>query len=38
MLDIEPLTDLVVNDIIQAKVRAHNLDGWGAFSEPNIDG
>jgi hypothetical protein len=38
MLEIRPLTGLAVDQIIKAKVRAHNSNGWGAFSELNIEG
>ena len=38
MLEIYPLTGLLVDQQIQAKVRAHNDNGWGAFSEINVSG
>ena len=38
MLEIAPFTGLSVNQLIQVKVRGHNLKGWGDYSEPNVRG
>lgn len=36
MLEVYPLTGLPVNALIQVKVRAHNANGWGDYSEINV--
>jgi hypothetical protein len=38
MLEMAPFTDLQTNHLIQVKLRAYNINGWGAYSEPNIIG
>jgi hypothetical protein len=38
MLEIYPLTGLLVDAQIQAIVRAHNANGWGDYSEINVHG
>jgi hypothetical protein len=38
MTSIVTLTSLSVNTLIQVSVRAHNQNGWGAYSELNIVG
>lgn len=38
MLYVQTLTGLQVNQLIQVKVRAHNSQGWGDFSELNVVG
>lgn len=38
MTTVVTLTGLSVNTLIQVKVRAHNQDGWGAYSELNVVG
>lgn len=38
MTDILALTGLSVDTLIQVKVRAHNSDGWGDYSEINTSG
>jgi hypothetical protein len=38
MTSIETLTALTVDELIQVKVRAHNGDGWGEYSEINTSG
>jgi hypothetical protein len=38
MLEIALFTGISVNQLIKVKVRAHNLKGWGDYSEPNVVG
>ena len=38
MLAIPEMTGLVVDQLIQVKVRAYNSNGWSEFSEANIAG
>jgi hypothetical protein len=38
MEDIATLTSLSVDELIQVKVRAHNADDWGEYSEINTSG
>lgn len=38
MLDINPLTDLLVDALLQVMIKAHNANGWGDFSEINVSG
>jgi hypothetical protein len=38
MTSIISLTGLAVDELIRAKVRAHNTNGWGAYSELNTAG
>ena len=38
MLLVQPFLGLEVGDLIVVKVRAHNTDGWGEYSEPNVEG
>lgn len=38
MSTVKTLTGLSVDTLIQVKVRAHNSDGWGDYSEINTSG
>jgi len=38
MIEIPTLTSRTVDTVIQAKVRAQNVNGWSAYSEPNSIG
>ena len=38
MLHVKLVTGLSVDKLIQVKVRAHNDNGWGEFSEINVSG
>jgi len=38
MTTLETLLGLSVNTLIRVKVRAKNANGWGEYSELNIDG
>lgn len=38
MATIVSLTGLSVDQLIQVTIRAHNLNGWGAYSELNVVG
>lgn len=38
MIYLQSVTELVTDALIRVKVRAHNSQGWGAYSDLNVEG